>query len=610
MGLISWHTPLLSLLTVKLQVIVAVTAFTLRPYQQDAVDATLRHFRQHDEPAVIVLPTGAGKSLVIAELARVARGRVLVLAHVKELVAQNHSKYLSYGLEADIFAAGLNLKQSSGEVVFGSVQSVAPNLAEFSGEFSLLIVDECHRISDDDNSQYQQIIGHLKAQNPRLRLLGLTATPYRLGKGWIYQYHHQGIVRGDANSLFRDCIYELPLRYMIKNGFLVPPERLDMPVVSYDFSRLQANSNGLFSEADLNDELRQQKRITPHIISQIIEFAQDRKGVMIFASTVEHAGEIFGLLPEGEAALISAQTHAVERDRLINAFKAQQLRYLVNVSVLTTGFDAPHVDLIAILRPTESVSLYQQIVGRGLRLAPGKTDCLILDYAGNPHDLFTPEVGSHKPAGDNKPVQVFCPACGFANIFWGKTTEDGTIIEHFGRRCQGVLEDDEGNREQCDFRFRFKSCPHCGAENDIAARRCHQCQEILVDPDDMLKAALRLKDALVLRCGGMNLENGRDDKGEWLKITYYDEDGADVSERFRLQTPAQRMAFLHNFLRPHQRAPGVPLEWNSAADVAAQQVLLRHPDFVVARMKGQFWQVREKIFDYEGRYRRAHELRG
>ncbi|NMP27300.1 DEAD/DEAH box helicase [Rahnella sp. SAP-1] len=584
--------------------------FTLRPYQQEAVDATLQHFRQHDTPAVIVLPTGAGKSLVIAELARVARGRVLVLAHVKELVSQNHGKYLSYGLQADIYAAGLHLKQSQGKVVFGSVQSVAPNLDQFDSAFSLLIIDECHRISDDDNSQYQQIINHLRQQNPRLRLLGLTATPYRLGKGWIYQYHYQGMVRGVENSLFRDCIYELPLRYMIKHQFLVPPQRLDMPVVQYDFSRLQPNSNGLFAEADLNAELRQQARITPHIVRQIIDFAKDRKGVMIFSSTVEHAGEIFRLLPAGEAALVSAQTSAAERDRLIDAFKQQQLRYLVNVSVLTTGFDAPHVDLIAILRPTESVSLYQQIVGRGLRLSPGKTDCLILDYAGNPHDLFTPEVGSHKPAGDNQPVQVFCPSCGFANIFWGKTSDDGTVIEHFGRRCQGILEDDEDNRQQCDYRFRFKSCPHCGAENDIAARRCQQCQEILVDPDDMLKAAQRLKDALVLRCGGMDLQAGKDEKGEWLKITYYDEDGASVSERYRLHTAAQRTAFLHSFMHPHQRAPGIPLVWQTAADILAQQGLLRHPDFVVARMKGKFWQIREKIFDYQGRFRRAYELRG
>ncbi len=160
---------------------------------------------------------------------------------------------------------------------------------------------------------------------------------------------------------------------------------------------------------------------------------------MIFASTVEHAREITGLLPAGEAELITGDTPGPQRDRIIEAFKAQQYRYLVNVAVLTTGFDAPHVDLIAILRPTESVSLYQQIVGRGLRLAPGKTDCLILDYAGNPHDLYAPEVGSPKGKSDNVPVQVFCPACGFANTFWGKTTADGTLIEHFGRRCRAGL---------------------------------------------------------------------------------------------------------------------------------------------------------------------------
>ncbi|MBP2846453.1 DEAD/DEAH box helicase [Dickeya oryzae] len=584
-------------------------SFTLRPYQQEAVDATLAYFRQHTAPAVIVLPTGAGKSLVIAELARLARGRVLVLAHVKELVEQNHAKYCALGLPADIFAAGLNQRDSTGKVVFGSVQSVARHPDKFDDAFSLLIIDECHRISDDENSQYQQIIQHLQQANPRLRLLGLTATPYRLGRGWIYQYHYHGMIRGDESCLFRDCIYELPLRYMIRHGFLVPPERLDMPVVQYDFSQLAARSHGLFSEVDLNREVKRQQRVTPQIVRQIIEYTADRRGVMIFAATVEHAREIEGLLPPGEAALISGETPTPQRDALISAFKQQQLHYLVNVSVLTTGFDAPHVDAIAILRPTESVSLYQQIIGRGLRLFPGKTDCLILDYAGNPFDLYTPEVGNSKPHSDSQPVQVFCPQCGFANLFWGKCTDDGSVIEHYGRRCQGWQDDEHGKRQQCDYRFRFKSCPHCGAENDIAARRCQTCDALLVDPDDMLKAALKLKDALVLRCSGMQLQHGTDAKGEWLRITYHDEDGADVSERFRLHTSAQRNAFNHVFLRVHQRAPGVPFHWQRADDVVAQQALLRAPDFVVARLLGKYWQVREKIFDYQGRYRRANELR-
>ena len=132
---------------------------------------------------------------------------------------------------------------------------------------------------------------------------------------------------------------------------------------------------------------------------------------------------------------------------------------------------------------------------------------------------------------------------------------------------------------------------------------------MLVDPDDMLKAALKLKDALVLRCSGMTLQDGMDEKGGWLKITYYDEDGADVSERFRLHTPAQRMAFEQLFIRPHTRTPGVPLRWITPGDIIAQQALLRAPDFVVARQKDRYWQVREKVFDYQGRFRRAGELR-
>lgn len=582
--------------------------FVLRPYQQEAVDATVDYFRKQTHPAVIVLPTGAGKSLVIAELARLARGRVLVLAHVKELVEQNHAKYLAYGLQADIFAAGLNRKESQSKVVFGSVQSVARNLKAFDAHFSLVIIDECHRISLNDKSQYQQIIQALQANNPSLRILGLTATPYRLNSGWIYQYHYHGMVRGDENCFFRECIYELPLHYMIKNKFLVPPERLDMPVLQYDFSQVSLTSSGIFNEQELNLSLKKQQRITPKIIEQVIEYAAPLQGCMIFAATVEHAKEILGYLPQNSAALVTAETPAADRQAIIKQFKNKELHYLVNVSVLTTGFDAPHVDVIAILRPTESVSLYQQIVGRGLRLSEGKTCCLILDYAGNPHDLFRPEVGSSRPNSTSFPVQVFCPLCQFANIFWGKCTSDGQIIEHYGRRCQGWEEDENKQKKQCEFRFRFKQCPHCGAENDIAARRCQKCQEVLTDPDDMLKAALKLKDALIIRCGGMQFITGSDTKGEWIKINYFDEDGTSVSERFRLATPAQKRVFEYRFLREHQRAPGVPFKWNNANDILLQQSLLRYPQFIVARKKERFWEIREKIFDYQGRFRVADSL--
>lgn len=579
----------------------------LRPYQTDAVTRVVAHFRVSSEPAVVVLPTGSGKSLVIAELARLARGRVLVLAHVRELVEQNHAKYQAYGLEADIFSAGLKRKEASRQVVFGSVQSVVRNLDAFDDAgFTLLVIDECHRVSLDKKASYRQVIDHLHKQNANLKVLGLTATPYRLGQGFIYHRHYHGMVRGSEESFFRDCVFEQPLRLMVKQGYLSEPKRLDMAIEGYDFSLLAPAESGHYREAELNRVVAG-NRATPMIISQIIERAATRQGVMIFAATVAHAEEIMGYLPADEAALITGATPSSERTELINAFKARRLKFLVNVAVLTTGFDAPHVDLIAILRPTESVSLYQQIAGRGLRLSEGKRDCLILDYAGNPWDLYAPEVGEPKPPGDNEPVQVECPACGHANLFWGK--RDGElVIEHFGRRCQGLVEDDAGKRSQCDFRFRFKVCDSCGAENDIAARRCHGCEQLLVDADDKLKDALRLKDARVLRVSGMQLEAARNGRGlPRLKVTYHDEDGSTLSEWFALETPAQRRAFYAVFLRRHLRAPGTSWQPVTPEDVVSEQHRLRHPDFVVGRKAGRHFQIRDKLFDYQGRYRKAEE---
>ncbi len=590
--------------------------FTLRPYQQEAVQATIKHFRKTSAPAVIVLPTGAGKSLVIAELARIARGRVLVLAHVKELVEQNHSKYESYQLQASIYSAGLNRKENKQQVVFGSIQSIAQNLTEFNNEFSLLIIDECHRISLSEDSQYQKVIQHLQKQNPNLKILGLTATPYRLGIGWIYNYHYHGIARTTDKRFFLDCIYELPLRYMIKNNYLTPPHFIDAPIAHYDFSKLKPNNMGLFSKEQLNSIINESgindtssgERVTPLIIKQIVEYAVDRQGVMIFASTVEHAKEILTYLPADSAALVTGDTKQKQRDELIEQFKQKQLKYLVNVSVLTTGFDAPHVDVIAVLRPTESVSLYQQIIGRGLRLAENKKDCLILEYAGNNYDLFSPEVGSQKPATDTEPVMILCPACGFGNTFWGRTDDQDNVIEHFGRKCQG-FEEDETGKHCCDYRFRFKACEQCGAENDIAARRCHQCDEVIVDPDKKLKAILNLKDAMVIRCSGMSFEAATSKAGNrMVTVTYHDEDGAELKEYWPLANKTDWRRFDRNFCHQHFNAPGVSItERIETLDInrliALQTQLFRHPDFVIARKQKQFWQIKEKIFDYQGRYR-------
>ena len=573
--------------------------YTLRPYQQEAVGATVQHFRAEKTPAVIVLPTGAGKSLVIAELARIARGRVLVLAHVRELVEQNYAKYTALGLEAGIFSAGLNRKESTQKTIFGSIQSIARAPDEFFENFSLLVIDECHRVSTEGETQYFQVISKMQKANIGLCILGLTATPYRLGYGWIYEINtHRKLRQTEQERFFKKCVYELSTRYMIDNGYLTPPIQIDSPVASYDFSSLKLKGTQ-FVTAQIEALLKDQKRITPLIIQNIVEIAKDRQGVMIFTSSVQHAKEILRALPPYISAMVVGDTDAQERDEIIAAFKERKLKFLVNVSVLTTGFDAPHVDLIALLRPTESVSLFQQIIGRGLRLSPGKSDCLVLDYTGQGHDLFSPEIEDSKPTQNSVLVDVTCPACQLVNQFWGIVNSDGFVEEHFGRKCKGGKVDPVSKEWiACGFRFRFKRCHECGEENDIAARECSLCKTLLIDNDKKLKEAMLLKDAHVMRVDSMNLLRGRDKKGtDRLEIHYYDADANVLKEYFYLDSNESRRAFYFNFVRMHNRLPEKSLSVQSVDDAVRLKTSFRLPAFVIARKQKYFWTIREKIFD-------------
>ncbi|MEZ7843929.1 MAG: DEAD/DEAH box helicase [Opitutales bacterium] len=576
--------------------------YTLRTYQQEAVDSTLNYFRKRRNPAVIVLPTGAGKSLVIAELAKIAKGRVLVLAHVKELVEQNHLKYESYGLHAGIYSAGLNQKDSEQKVIFGSIQSVAKAKDAFFKDFTLVVIDECHRVGLEPDSQYAKVITQLKLNNPRICILGLTATPYRLGLGWIYNYALRGETKTQDLRFFKHCIYDLPLEYMISNQYLTPPVKVDIPVTSYDFSELIEGGQS-YTMAQLEEALHQQRRLTPLIIKNIIDITESdqRQGVMIFSSTVKHAQEIMNHLPPEQARLVVGTTELSERDQIVHDFKKKAFKYLVNVSVLTTGFDAAHVDVIAILRPTESISLYQQIIGRGLRLDTNKKDCLVLDYTGMGHSIFSPEIGEKKPTSESVEVQVPCPECGFVNDFWGIVDEDGNLVEHFGRKCRGGhVNADTYELTPCDYLFRFKICTQCSAQNDISARDCRSCGCVLIDPDTKLKQARLSKDAHVLTPDSIEMLERVDKKGTpYLQVKYYDYDAQFVAEMYYLNNATSLKKFAINFLRSHMRKPELKLNISSVSDAVKLRPQLRMPSFVIARKQGKFWRVTEKIFSEE-----------
>lgn len=575
--------------------------YQLRDYQQQAVDSVVAHFKKTRDPAVIVLPTGAGKSLVISELARIARGRVLVLAHVKELVEQNFEKYVSYGLSAGIFSASLGKKDSSQKAIFGGVQSVANAPDDFFDNFSLLVIDECHRVADDKDTQYQEVIRKLRERNPDLCVLGLTATPYRLGLGWIYEFSNRGEIKTSQPRFFKRCVFELSLSQMVKRGYLTVPVKIDIPVTSYDFSALGENGEK-YTLAEVEEILKTQKRLTPLIIHNIVDIADryDRQGVMIFSATVRHAQEIMGYLPEGQARLVLGDTPLAERDAIVNDFKAKKFKYLVNVSVLTTGFDAPHVDVIAILRPTESNGLYQQIIGRGLRLAEGKKDCYVLDYTGIGHDIYAPQVSDKRPGKDTEPVLVLCPQCGFENTFWGYAME-GETIEHFGRNCRGASEDPRtGEITPCGYRFRLKLCHACGAENDITAQNCEKCRAALVDADAKLKEARLSKNAHVLTPERIIFEERKDKNGQpYLEVRYYDHDGQYLSEAHFFNASWALQKFHINFLRSHMRRPELADAIENPLDVVKYQKLFRSPAFVIARKRDKYWKITEKVFAEE-----------
>lgn len=444
----------------------------LRDYQKEAVQAAKRHLVKSDEPAILDLATGAGKSIIIASIAEwihKAGKRVLVLTHSSDLVAQNAEKYRLTGAECGIYSAKLNKKQSSHHVIFAGIQSVARNLSEFEG-FSLVCIDEAQYVSNDPNTAYQKVISHIRMHNPKARILGLTATPSR-GKFALV----------DSGNTFKHCLYRVDTQYLINLGYLSPVTYGMESSDAYGLGKIKLNRMGKFEASDISHATEGHERRTRALVDNIVRTMeiQNRKLCMIFASTVKHAQEVLSYLPFGEGMLVTGETHAKERTAILNAARSGKVRYLVNCAVLTTGVDLPICDCIAMLRATESKALFIQIVGRGLRIHPEKTDCLLLDYGGNlgrhgtAEDEFLTglEIQKEKQADDSG--EKMCPECRNMSGF-------------HARRCRAMIYD--GHTEKpCGYRFEFKTCEACGCEdNDTSARHCVKCGHELIDPNAKL----------------------------------------------------------------------------------------------------------------------------
>jgi superfamily II DNA or RNA helicase len=344
----------------------------LRDYQRAAIDSIYAYFERHDGHPLLVLPTGAGKSIVLAAfvqevLATWPKQRIMMLTHVKELIAQNADKLLALWPRAPlgIFSAGLKSRDTAYPITFAGIQSVYRKPQLF-GHQDLVIIDEAHLVAKSAEGMYRDFLGALAERNPALKVIGLTATPYRLRGGMLHQ--------GDER-LFTHIAYDLPVTTLIDRGYLCPlvPKQTTAEI---DTSSVHSRA-GEFIARELEAAAEAGDNVAK-AVEEIVQHGQDRRSWLVFCVGVSHAEAVTAELRRHgvSTALVLGETPAAERDQLLGDYKAGRVRALVNVGVLTTGFDAPETDLLAVLRPTQSTGLYVQIMGRGMRTAPGKDNCI------------------------------------------------------------------------------------------------------------------------------------------------------------------------------------------------------------------------------------------
>lgn len=383
----------------------------LRDYQQRAIADLYRWFEAGNAGhPCLVLPTGSGKSHIIAALCKDAllhwpETRILMLTHVKELIVQNAEKLRQHwpGAPMGIYSASVGKRHLGEPITFAGIQSVRTRGA-LLGHIDLVIIDEAHLVSHKDEGSYRALLKELESINPALRVIGLTATPYRLGHGLIT----------DKPAVFDDLIEPVGIEELINNGYLAPL-RSKITAAKLDTEGVHKRG-GEYIESELQAAVDTADQ-NAAVVREVIRLAGDRRSWLCFCAGVQHAEHIAEALRQNgvTAECVTGETPKAERDRMLKEFKAGRIRAMTNANVLTTGFDHPGIDLIAMLRPTMSPGLYVQMAGRGMRPAPGKTDCLVLDFAGvvaqhGPITAVQPPKKKGELAGE-APVRT-CEQCG------------------------------------------------------------------------------------------------------------------------------------------------------------------------------------------------------
>lgn len=381
----------------------------LRNYQSAAVESLFNYWETNTGNPLISAPMGSGKSIIIAAFIREAlrlypETRIIVLSHVAKILTQDFTALHKLWSEAPvgIYSAGLKKRQMQSQILFAGIQSIFKKGYE-NRHTDLVIIDEAHLLSPNDETRYRTFLKALKDNNPYLKCAGFSGTPYRIDSGWL----HKG-----ENALFTDICYDINILDLIKQGYLVEPIS-KASEIKIDLSKIHTRG-GEFISSELQAAMDKES-ITKAAVREIIEFGKDRKLWVIFSSGLSHSKHICEELRSNGITCESIDGNTPEHERTLLFQKAQteNIKCLVNYGTMTTGVDIPEIDMIALLRKTKSTSLYLQMVGRGLRLSDGKKDCAILDFCGNCeyHGVIDNVIIRDKNSEEGEAPAKECPQC-------------------------------------------------------------------------------------------------------------------------------------------------------------------------------------------------------
>jgi len=431
----------------------------LRPYQQEAINALMNFYNKgHEVTGLCVLPTASGKTIIFAEFIRQLlfikpELRVLLLAHTQEIVQQNEDKLKQVwpGVEVGVFCSGLNRKEIK-QITSASRDSITNEIGEYP-EWDLVTVDEAHLIPPAQTARYQYILDTISLHGKEPIVIGFTATPFRMFSGEIFGKN--------KSKLFKKLIYKKRIDELVGTGYLCPV-RAVVPNLNAiaDLSKVRTSKND-FVQKDL-EQVTAIEPLVKSIVHDWLDKTSAKLPTVFYASSVaqgimfEHALSVLGF----DYPLITAQTHKQDRASYLSDFNSGKLDGLINVATLTTGWDAPRLACIVNARPTMSTGLFLQIVGRGLRLHPSKSETILLDYGKNLERFGMIErvkpVLEDRKHHDEADLVTSCKVC-------------NTVVSVYELEClfcTEILRDDD-----------ISVCYDCNAGNDRFAQFCEVCGE-------------------------------------------------------------------------------------------------------------------------------------